>query len=165
MTEHSVPKAFPARMRRSRLVWALVLTFLTLAATASCWRAARPDAFAARVEQLVKAGVPPGADRAEAEAWVWQTFRVRAAYCPPGGDDRSRGPTLMGRAGVPEAVPGGVVWFTARRPGLAGDVLGRLRPGHAWGFLLLDRGGRVGGYRFFSFDELRGVEGQERWGR
>jgi hypothetical protein len=160
MTPHSVPnaEASPTRTRRGLLVAVSLLTILTLAVAVAGWRARCPDTFAAGVEQSVRAGVPLGTDRTTAETWVWQTYQVRPAYCPPGGDDRSRGPTLLGRAGVPEAVPGGVVWFPARRPGLAAEVLNRLRPDHVWVFLLLDRGGRVDGYRVFSFGELREAE-------
>jgi hypothetical protein len=144
-------------MRRGRLVAVAALVVLAVAA-ASCWWALRQADFTGQVERQVKAGVPIGTARNAAEVWVEPTFGVLPTYLPPGSDDRSQGPTLMQRAGVPEVVPGGVVRFTVNRRDLVGRALNYIQPDHVSVFLLLDEAGSIQDYRFLSLKKLGEIE-------
>ena len=114
----------------------------------------RQRAFAGRVAQQVKAGVPIGTPRGVAESWAVKTFGYFTNYRPTKNDNGG----LMQRAGVPDRVPGGVIEFVATPRDLVGRGIDKLRPGHVWVYLLLDEEGCVQDYRFLSFDELRQME-------
>jgi len=139
-----------------RISAALLVTLL-LAFGYIAWTS--QNAFKEQVERQVRAGIPVGTTRNQAETWISQKYTINPMYRTAHVTD---GPLPLEKpAGVPEFVPGGVVGGVAKPSDLIGRGLDRLRPNHVWFYLLLDQNGCVQGYRFFSFDELRRIEEKE----
>jgi hypothetical protein len=117
------------------------------------------DAFEQRVQRQVRADIPVGTTRNQAETWITQKYIFLPTYRTAHVKD---GPLpLEKRAGVPEFVPGGVIGGLAKPSDLIGQGVDRLHPNHVWFYLLLDQNGFVQDYRFFSFNELRKIEAKE----
>jgi hypothetical protein len=152
--ENAVTTKSYSRLLRNMLLALVTVSLLALGYVSLV----QHDAFIQHVTQKVKAGVPIGTPRNKAESWAVQTFGFLPSYRAPDSDDRSHGPTLMQRAGVPKSVPGGVIEFLAKRRDPLGRGLDQIRSGHVWVFLLLDNDGCVQDYRFFSFGDLREME-------
>jgi len=166
MAESASHTVAPAAAKKRRRYVVAALGLLVMVTSGLIWWVFGEGTFADQVEKHVKAGMPPGTDRAAAEAWISRSYQVIPSYAPPGRDKRSRFPTLLQRAGIPENVPGGgVVMFPALHQGFLGGWLSRIRPDHVWVFLLLDQDGRVQDYRFYSYHQFREAERAENENR
>jgi hypothetical protein len=148
-----------ARAKRIKTVLFVAVPVLLLAVGYAAWR--HQTTFPQTIEQEVRAALPIGTPRSTAEAWAVQNFKFIPTYQPSDARALPLSKSLMGRAGVPVNMPGGVVPCVAKQSDLLGIALDSLQPNHVWTFLLLDREGRVYDYRFLSFAELRRMEREE----
>jgi hypothetical protein len=137
----------------------LLAAVILIAFVAAVWQLRPRQNFKAFVAREVKAGVPAGTTRSAAEAWCVRTFRFIPMYRSP--EEIAEWKTWLGKkAGVPAAVPGGVIEGTAPPREPLSRAYDLIRPQHVWYYLLLDERGKVYDYRFMSFNELREIE---RW--
>lgn len=158
----------PFNRRRSRrlryvlLACALALVLVGGAAAIHLWT---ESSMRARVEAEVRAAVPIGTPRADAEAWAQKRFRFIPTYHEAPIGDRFVGRSIPDLAGVPADELVGAVRTTAQPMGLVGDALNKIRPEHVWIYFLIDRENRVCGYCFLSLSQLRVMEAEHRRGR
>jgi hypothetical protein len=157
MADHSEPHAAPSRGRALRRGLVAAALLLAAAAAGLVGWSLRVD-LARHVERRVRAEVPPGTPRAEAEAWATRTYGVLPTFHADVTLNRFQGKTVPQMAGVPAEDLGGIVSLAVRRSGPLGRALDGLHYDHVWVYFLLDREQRVAGYFFFSFEELRKLE-------
>jgi hypothetical protein len=148
------------RWRRTMLAYAGMAVLLGGAAAVFWWNASQ--SLIACIELEVRAGVPIGMARADAEAWAQQRFGFVPTYHDDPWGDRFAGKSVPELAGIPPDSLAGLVRTTARRPGMVGTALNTLRPEHVWVYFLIDRENRVCGYWFLSLSQLRVMEQERR---
>jgi hypothetical protein len=117
-----------------------------------------PPGLAEQVEAEVRAGVPLGTPRDQAESWFLQTYGTFAIYLDDPTGDRFTGLSVPELAGVPAGELKGMVRGTVRRRGHLGRAVDRIAYEHVWVYFLIDRQVTVSGYYFLPFSQLRTME-------
>lgn len=145
--------------RRTRLrLGAAIVCLVGLAVAGIFWLARLQGNYADRVIADVRAAVPRGSSRQQAEAWVQRTYGVIPTYHSDVTANRIQGQTIPERAGLPAADLGGLVFCTVRPRGGLAEVFNRLRDDQVWVYFLLDKEQHVRDYYFLSLAELRELE-------
>jgi hypothetical protein len=149
-----------AGRRRRTVACAIGIAAVVVAAASVGWFGAR--GFSDRVAAEVRAGVPAGSSRAEAEAWLKHRYGTIPFYNDDVTADRFTGRTVPELAGVPPDELGGLIRTTVARRGVFGDAVNLFDREQVWVYLLLDRDQRVQSYFFLSLGELREMEAARR---
>jgi hypothetical protein len=145
------------RRRRHVIAWcALVALLLAVAAAALVW--VTRGSFVERVEAEVRAGLPLGTSREEAEAWARRTYGFVPQFDSDVTGHRFVGRSVPELAGMNGEELGGLVRTVARRRGPIGEAMDLVDHDHVWVYILLDKQERVSGYFFLSLGQLRDME-------
>ncbi len=151
-------QAVPTMRARRRIpAWCLAGAILVAAVAAiTAWLGS--GGFVERVESEVRAGVPLGSSRQDAESWAERTYGVIPMFNGDVSGDRWVGRTVPELAGVPADQLGGVVRTTAFRRSPVGKAINLIDNERVSVYFLLDRQQRVCGYFFLSLSQLREME-------
>jgi hypothetical protein len=153
-----MPPMKPGRARyKRRALTGLGITAAALGAVAVAWWCFG-GSFAGRVESEVRAGVPLGSIRADAEQWVRRTYGVQPAYFHDATGDQFVGRTVPDLAGIPADGLAGFVRTTVTRRGILRNIPRLFDYDQVFVYFLIDRNDRVCGYYFLSLAELRDME-------